>query len=100
MRCGEQANSTLGRRRHIEAVKRRVETARARGVNPTTLGAVIDGRRYLLSQESMAEELGNLQARSAAKALERKVAREQAESGESDAYRHAMAVLAGARGRS
>lgn len=89
----EQANSTLGRRRHIDAVKRRVAEANAKGCKPTELGAVIDGRRYLLSQESMAAELGQLEARGVARARERKAEREQAEAGENGAYLEAMAAM-------
>lgn len=89
----EQANSSLGRRIHIEAVKRRVAEARAKGLSPTELGAAIDGRRYLLSQESMAEELGDRQARGVAKARARKAANDQAEAAEGDAYRNAMAAM-------
>lgn len=101
VRWVDQANSTLGRRIHIEVVKRRVAAAKARGLNPRELGAAVDGRRYLLSQESMAEELGNREAYGVAKARERKAAREQAEAGESDAYHHAMAAMAAvSRGRS
>lgn len=100
VRWVDQANSALGRRIHIDAVKRRVAQARAQGINPRELGAAIDGRRYLLSQESMAEELGNREAQGAAKARMRKVAAEQAAAGESDAYHQAMAAMAAVRGRS
>jgi len=97
----EQSNSTLGRRIHIEAVKRRVSEARAKGINSRELGAAIDGRRYLLTQESMAEELGNREAKGVAKARARRAEREQAEASEGDAYAEAMAALqAVSRGRS
>lgn len=93
----DQANSTLGRRIHIEAVKRRAAEARAKGVNPRQLGAAIDGRRYLLSQESMAEELGNREAVGVVKARARKAARELADAesaaGESLAYHEALAAM-------
>lgn len=93
----DQANSTLGRRTHIEAVKRRLNEARAKGINPRELGAAVDGRRYLLSQESMAEELGNREAAGIVKARARKAARELAEAeanaGESLAYHEALAAL-------
>lgn len=103
VRWVDQANSPLGRRIHIDAVKRRLAEARDKGVNPRELGARQDGpRRYLLSQESMAEELGNREARGVAKARERKAANDQAraeaEAGESDAYQRAMAAMQAVRG--
>lgn len=101
----DQANSTLGRRIHIDAVKRRIEAARVRGVNSRELGAMVDGRRYLLSQESMAEELGRRAAQGAEKARMRKASRALADAmanaDESQTYRDALAALqqAGCRGR-
>jgi hypothetical protein len=55
-----QAESPLGRRRHIGAVRRRVAVA-----DP---GARIMGRRYLLRPEAVDEELLLLGRRSVAKA--------------------------------
>lgn len=54
----EQAFSSLGPRKHIQAVRNRIAEAEKRGIDPTELGAAIYGRRYLLTPESMAEELG------------------------------------------
>jgi len=94
----DQANSALGRRLHIEAVKRRFAEAEATGVSPRELGARIEGRRYLLSQESMAAEMGARAARGMAKAKARKQEREMAEAGENDAYLQAMAAMQAVRG--
>jgi hypothetical protein len=49
----DQAFSQLGRRRHIAAVRRRLAEGKP--------GASVVGRRFLLSQEAHAEELGRLQ---------------------------------------
>lgn len=49
-RLVDQALSPLGRRRHINAVRRRLAEGK--------LGASIVGRRFLLAQEALAEELG------------------------------------------
>lgn len=100
----DQANSTLGRRIHIEAVKRRFAEARARGISPRELGAALEGRRYLLTQESLAEETGNREAIGVAKARARKAdlvrAEADAQSDESAAYRDALAAMqAVSRGR-
>jgi hypothetical protein len=104
-RMVEQGFSALGRRKHINAVKRRVAEAIARGVSPSTLGAAIDGERYLLTQESIAEELGQLtvanarksQRKRAEKRLERQV---DAAGGEDDAEacRRVMAEMLAVRG--
>lgn len=51
----EQANSPLGSRRHIDAVKRRMAAGQP--------GASHVGRRYLLSQEALGEELGRASGR-------------------------------------
>lgn len=54
----EQAFSALGPRKHIEAVRRRFAEAEAAGKNPVELGAAMRGKRtYLLTPESIAEEL-------------------------------------------
>ncbi len=55
----DQSLSVLGNRKHIAAVRRRLSA------DPPELGARVDGRRYLLSQEAIAEELGRLSALSA-----------------------------------
>lgn len=94
----DQANSSLGRRIHIDAVKRRYAEAEATGVTPRELGARIDGRSYQLSQESMAEELGKREARGVAKAKARKQEREMADAGENAAYLQAMAAMQAVRG--
>jgi hypothetical protein len=54
----DQHLSVLGPRKHIEAVRRRLSA------DPPELGARHDkkARRYLLSQEAIAEELGRLSA--------------------------------------
>lgn len=54
----EQAFSPLGPRKHIAAVRRRIAEAETRGVSSVELGAAVDRRRYLLTAESIAEELG------------------------------------------
>lgn len=51
----DQSGSSLGRRRHIEAVRRRVAAAEP--------GAVQLGRRYLLSSEAHEDELRKLATR-------------------------------------
>lgn len=51
-----QGASGLGPRIHIAAVKRRVAEAQARGIEPTDLGAAIDGERYLLTRDAIAQE--------------------------------------------
>lgn len=53
----EQAFSPLGPRKHIQAVRRRVAEAESQGIPSVDLGAAVMGRRYLLTPESMAEEL-------------------------------------------
>lgn len=53
----EQAFSPLGPRKHIAAVRRRLAEAETAGRPGTELGAAVMGRRYLLTPESMAEEL-------------------------------------------
>lgn len=55
-----QATSPLGRRIHIEAVKRRLSEERENGELPGTRGAFVspNGRTFLLTQEALAEELG------------------------------------------
>ena len=60
LRWIEQAFSPLGPRVHIAAVRRRVAEAEEKGVPSTELGAVADlrKRRYYLTPESLAEELG------------------------------------------
>lgn len=65
----EQAFSPLGPRKHIAAVRRRIAEAEAQGKQPAENGAAIYGRRYLLTPESIAEELGRakpIKARSVA----------------------------------
>lgn len=57
-----QEFSPLGPRRHIAAVRRRIADAEALGKAPGEVGAAVVARRYLLTQESLAEELGKLQA--------------------------------------
>lgn len=53
----EQEGSPLGRRRHIAAVKKRLAQAAASDVPSRQLGAMVKGkRRFLLSQEAVAEE--------------------------------------------
>jgi hypothetical protein len=60
----EQAFSPLGPRIHIAAVRRRIAEAEAQGIPPTALGAGMRGKRtYLLTPESVAEELGRMPAR-------------------------------------
>lgn len=98
----DQANSALTPRVHIAAVKRRLAEASAQGVSPRFLGAKVQGRRFLLSQESMAQELGARVAKGAAKARARKQSLElaKAEADESPAYRDALAAMqAVSRGR-
>jgi hypothetical protein len=51
----DQAGSSLGRRRHIEAVRRRVAAGEP--------GAVQLGRRYLLTQAALEEEARRIAAR-------------------------------------
>lgn len=65
LRWVEQAFSPLGPRKHIAAVRRRVAEAKERGVPSTELGAAVleSKRRYLLTPESLAEELGRLPLR-------------------------------------
>lgn len=54
----EQAFSPLGPRKHIAAVRRRIAEAEAAGRPSTELGAAMRGSRtYLLTPESIAEEL-------------------------------------------
>lgn len=48
----DQTLSILGNRKHIAAVRRRL------AATPPEPGARVVGRRYLLSQEAIAEELG------------------------------------------
>jgi hypothetical protein len=48
----DQSASSLGRRRHIAAVRRRIQAGDA--------GAVQIGRRYLLSVDAHAEEMGRV----------------------------------------
>jgi len=55
-----QAGSPLGPRRHAAAVRRRVQNGQG--------GAVIAGRRLLLSREALNEELAALNAKTPAKA--------------------------------
>ncbi len=98
----DQAHSALTPRVHIAAVKRRLAEASAQGVAPRFLGAKLQGRRFLLSQESMAEEIGAREAKGVAKARARKASLElaKAESDESEAYRDALAAMqAVSRGR-
>lgn len=57
-RLVEQALSPLGRAEHVRAVERRVRLAEERGVSRAEVGAYIVGTRYLLTPESLAEELG------------------------------------------
>jgi hypothetical protein len=64
----EQAFSPLGPRRHIAAVRRRMSEAETQGKSPVELGAAVMGRRYLLTPESMAEELARLPEERLAKA--------------------------------
>lgn len=68
LRWIEQAFSPLGPRVHIAAVRRRLAEAEAKGVPSTQLGAVADlkKRRYYLTPESLAEELGRLPMRKTA----------------------------------
>lgn len=75
----EQAFSELGPRKHIQAVRRRIAEAEAQGRPAVELGAAIVGRRYLLTPESMAEELGR------AKAMKPKAAANDTDD-EADAY--------------
>jgi hypothetical protein len=51
-----QATSPLGSRKHCAAVRRRI-TEHDAGERPIS-GASINGRRFLLTQEALAEELG------------------------------------------
>lgn len=53
-----QRKSPLGSRKHREAVKRRVADAESQGISPIELGAAIDGETFYLTEEAMAEELG------------------------------------------
>jgi hypothetical protein len=53
-----QRKSPLGSRKHREAVKRRVAEAESQGISPIELGAAIDGETFYLTEEAMAEELG------------------------------------------
>lgn len=61
LRWIEQTFSPLGPRIHIAAVRRRMAEAEARGVPSTELGAIVNlrKRRYYLTPESLAEELGS-----------------------------------------
>lgn len=62
----EQAFSPLGPRIHIAAVRRRMAEAEAKGIPSTELGAGMRGKRvYLLTAESVAEELGRRPMRKA-----------------------------------
>jgi hypothetical protein len=92
----DQANSSLTPRVHIAAVKRRLAEASAQGVSPRFLGAKVQGRRFLLSQESMAAELGALEAKGRTKAKARKASLELAKAeaeADNDAYRRALAAM-------
>jgi hypothetical protein len=99
----DQAHSALTPRIHIAAAKRRLAEASAQGVSPRFLGVDVRGRRYLLSQEAMAEEVGRREAKGVAKARARKqtleLAKAEAEAGESAAYREALAAMQAVRGR-
>ncbi len=53
-----QETSPLGRRKHIAAVKRRIAEETEAGEAPGSRGAYVSGRRHLLTQEALAEELG------------------------------------------
>jgi hypothetical protein len=99
----DQAHSSLKPRIHIAAVKRRLAEAEAQGVAPRFLGAKVQGRRFLLSQESMAAELGALEIKGMAKAKARKasleLAKAEAEGSDNAAYRNAQAAMQAVRGR-
>lgn len=53
----DQSRSVLGRRRHVAAVQRRL------AADPQEPGASIVGKRHLLTQEALAEELGRITER-------------------------------------
>lgn len=53
-----QDKTPLGRRKHIEAVRRRIREEEDAGEAPGTRGAFIVKRRYLLTEAALAEELG------------------------------------------
>jgi hypothetical protein len=55
-----QKFSPLGAKAHEEAVRRRLRDAKKRGVKGWDVGAMRIGRRYLLTPESLAEEMGKL----------------------------------------
>lgn len=75
-RLVDQACSPLlGRNKHIAAVKRRIHEADARCVPSLTLGAQRIGRRFLLTQEALAEEIGKLSRAVTAKAKLRAILR-------------------------
>lgn len=97
----DQNNSALTRRIHIDAVKRRLAKASAEGVSPRFLGARVQGRRFLLSQEAMAEEIGDREAKGAAKARARKASLElaKAEAEPTPAYQDALNAMQAVRGR-
>ena len=64
-----QELSALGARRHIAAVKRRLREESNMGEAPGTRGAFIYGRRHLLTQEALADELGRDTARAERKPM-------------------------------
>lgn len=57
----DQHFSPLGRRRHVKAVRRRIAEALERGASPVGVG-VVSGRRYLMTGEALAHELGLMRA--------------------------------------
>lgn len=75
-RLVDQACSPLlGRNKHIAAVKRRCADAESRGLPSLTAGAQRIGRRFLLTQEALAEEIGKQSRATVAKAKLRAVLR-------------------------
>jgi hypothetical protein len=66
-----QETSPLGSRRHIAAVKRRIQAEQAAGQVPGTRGAFIVGRKHLLTRDALAQELGRATPKTAVHASKR-----------------------------
>lgn len=95
-----QRKSPLGSRKHMAAVKRRVAEAEARGVAPIELGAAIDGDRFYLTQEALADELGERTRASLARGKGgAQVANDTASSEEEAAFQAALARGRRTRGK-
>lgn len=95
-----QRKSPLGSRKHIAAVKRRAAEAESQGILPIELGAAIDGEKYYLSEEALAEELGERTRASLArsKGAAQPVANDVASPDEEAAFQAALARGRRARG--